>query len=88
MVFGKAVAEEVVICAGGVAEADGDCFEDIDEGGEGLDWLAKNSTDEIPVGDGVGGKVGDGEAVVALKNGRVRERVCWRWRAHGLGRGD
>lgn len=76
---------EGVICAGGVAEADDDCFEGVDEGGEGSSWLGENSADEIPVGNGVGRKAGDREAVVALKSGRVREREGWRWRAHGVG---
>ena len=48
------------------------------------DCLGENSGDEILVDIGVGRKVGDGEAVVALKSGRVREREGWRWRAHVL----
>ena len=85
MVFGEVVAEEGVIYAGSVAEADGNCFEGVDEGGEGTNGLGENSGDKIPVDNGVGRKIGDGEAVIALKSGRVREREGWRWRAHGVG---
>ena len=46
--------------------------------------MGENSGNEIPMADGVGGEVGDGEAVVALKKWRVMEWVGCRWRTHGV----